>query len=164
MQFVQDPWWKIRDKIKFHMVRHLWWIWTPFPVWDNYCVHSHVAGMAAVLLPKPDSQLWIWTPVPFWEIIVSDHVSHHLKEFKLHFNQFPILDVTATELTTILHPNRRLFTSEQALTCFHSLAKKFTLLHSVSVFQSQVPLHVCRVWQKTSLRCIQFQFFNPKSH
>ena len=44
------------------------------------------------------------------------------------------------------------------------MTKHFTSLHSVSVFQSQVPLHVSIVWQKASLRCTQFQFFNPKSH
>ena len=49
------------------------------------------------------------------------------------------------------------------ITCFHSMTKHFTLLRSVSVFQSQVPLHVSIVWQKASLRCAQFQFFNPKS-
>ena len=50
------------------------------------------------------------------------------------------------------------------VTCFHSMTKNFTSLCSVSVFQSQVPLHVSIVWQNTSLRCAQFQFFNPKSH
>ena len=47
--------------------------------------------------------------------IVSGCMSCHLKEFKLHFNYFPILDTTVTELTAILHPNRGSFASEQAL-------------------------------------------------
>ena len=47
--------------------------------------------------------------------IVSDHTSCHLKEFKLQFNYFPILDTTVTKLTAILYPNHRSFASEQAL-------------------------------------------------
>ena len=37
-------------------------------------------------ITEPNSWLWIWTLVPFWDTIVSDRASHHLKEFKLHFN------------------------------------------------------------------------------
>ena len=37
-------------------------------------------------ITEPNSWLWIWTLVPFWDIIVSDCTSHHLKEFKCHFN------------------------------------------------------------------------------
>ena len=56
------------------------------------------------------------------------------------------------------------FSIPSPITCFHSMTKNITSLRSVSVFQSQVPLHVSIVWQKTSLCCAQFQFFNPKSH
>ena len=56
------------------------------------------------------------------------------------------------------------FSIPRPVTCFHSLTKNFTSLHSVSVFRSQGPLHVFIVWQKTSLRCAQFQFFSPKAH
>ena len=42
------------------------------------------------------------------------------------------------------------------ITCFHSTTNNLTLFCSVW-------LHVLIVWQKTSLRCAQFQFFNPKS-
>ena len=49
------------------------------------------------------------------------------------------------------------------ITCYHSMTKNLTLLCSASVFQCQGPLHVTIVWQKTSLHCTQFQFFNPKS-
>ena len=51
-----------------------------------------------------------------------------------------------------------------SITCFHSTTNNLTLLCSVSVVQSQDPLHVLIVWQKTSLCCAQLQFFNPKSH
>ena len=51
-----------------------------------------------------------------------------------------------------------------SITCFHSIMNNLTLLCSVLVVQSQNPLHVLIVWQKTSLRCAQSQFFNPKSH
>ena len=54
-------------------------------------------------ITEPNNWLWIWTPVLFWETIVSNCASHHLKEFKLHFNYFPISDPTVTELTTISH-------------------------------------------------------------
>ena len=56
------------------------------------------------------------------------------------------------------------FSIPRPITCFHSMTKNFTSLCLVSVYQSQVPLHVSIVWQKTSLHCAQFQFFNPKSH
>ena len=75
-------------------------------------VHRRYGGSAITETRQPALNLNSGSVL---RIIVSDHASRHMKEFKLHFNQFAILDVTATELTTILHPNCGLFTSEQAL-------------------------------------------------
>ena len=115
MQVVQDPWWKIRDKIKIlHGVPLVMNLNSFSDLRQLLCsLTCHWHGSNAIT--EPDSQLWIWTPVPFWDIIVSNCVSHHLKRFKLHFNYLPILDTTVTELPTILHLNCRSFTSEQAL-------------------------------------------------
>ena len=55
------------------------------------------------------------------------------------------------------------FSIARPITYFHSTIKNLTLPHSAPVFQSTGPLHVFIVWQKTSLCCAQFQFFNPKS-
>ena len=65
-------------------------------------------------------------------------MSCHLKDLKLHFNYFPILDTTVTELATILHPNYILFASKQALT-----------LHSL-IYNLHIPL--CCQTQKLKLK------------
>ena len=61
---------------------------------------------------------------------------------------FPEYDKTFTLLCSV-----SVFQSPSPVTCFHSMTKNFTLLHSVSVFQSQVPLHVSNGLQSTQ--------FNP---
>ena len=49
------------------------------------------------------------------------------------------------------------------ITCILRMTKNISVLHSVSVFQSQGLSHISIVQQKTSLCCAQFQFFNPKA-
>ena len=97
--------------------------------------------------------------------IVSNCMSHHLKEFKLHFNYFPILDTTVTKLTTILHLNRLLVCTPTPgkIWCCLALQNLVNQCLCTTCMQPQ-GIHVFNLWGIKWLRWCWVQLLAARPH